>query len=170
MGVEASEKNSNFFRWVYRAQHLRGAVQQGYLGWAHHPAADPRPHDLQQRGHAEAAQPRARHGPPDPPAHQQTRLRAGASQVGEVLCREYRAWIFKLSRSPGIDSEKSIPTACEARRAGMTTPIPTRFLDPIDCLKTSALYCIWAAGLHSHVPSSYKGRIYLFTVSATRKK
>jgi hypothetical protein len=48
------------------------------------------------------------------------------------------AGIFKLLWSPGIDSRVSIPPAYVAWRAGTTTPIPTRFLAPTDCLKISA--------------------------------
>ncbi len=56
-----------------------------------------------------------------------------------------RARIFKLLRSPRIDSKKSIPAACEAWRAGMTTlflsvPIPYR------------LYKISSTALKPHSP------------------
>jgi hypothetical protein len=45
-----------------------------------------------------------------------------------------KAWIFKLLRSPRIDSKEPIPPGCEAWRAGTTAhsySVPA----PIDCLK-----------------------------------
>jgi hypothetical protein len=45
-----------------------------------------------------------------------------------------RARMFKLSRSPRIDSKELILPTYVAWRAG----IPTRFLAPIDCLKIQA--------------------------------
>jgi hypothetical protein len=47
---------------------------------------------------------------------------------------KHRARIFKLLRSPGIDSNEPISPGCVAWRAGTTTH-PTRFLAHIDCLK-----------------------------------
>ncbi len=47
----------------------------------------------------------------------------------------FRDGIFKLLRSPGIDSKESIPPAVVACRAGTKT---CRFLDPIDCSKIPA--------------------------------
>jgi hypothetical protein len=59
-----------------------------------------------------------------------------------TLCRSWvepayvdsRARNFKLLRSPGIDSKRSILPAYVAWRAG-DNPILTRFLTPVDCLK-----------------------------------
>ncbi len=57
-----------------------------------------------------------------------------------------RARIFKLLRSPRIDSKEPIPLGCVAWRAvttrdtGYDNPISTRFLSPIDSLKIPALY------------------------------
>ncbi len=49
------------------------------------------------------------------------------------------AGIFKLLRSPGIDS-KEIDSASLCSLAGQyVNPIPTRFLAPINCLKIPAL-------------------------------
>ncbi len=53
-------------------------------------------------------------------------------------CKHTRAQIFKLLRSPGIDSKAWILPANVAWRAGTINPIPTRFLAPIDCLKIPA--------------------------------
>ncbi len=50
-----------------------------------------------------------------------------------------RRYIFKLLRSPGIDSKELIPPANAAWRVGTTTLIPARFLAPIDCSKIRAL-------------------------------
>jgi hypothetical protein len=44
-----------------------------------------------------------------------------------------RDGILKLLGIPGIDSKESISPAYIAWRDGMITPIPTRFLAPIDC-------------------------------------
>ncbi len=49
-----------------------------------------------------------------------------------------RARIFHFLRSPRIASKESIPPGYVAWRAGTTTPIPNRFLVPIDCLKIPA--------------------------------
>ncbi len=46
---------------------------------------------------------------------------------------------FKLFKEPRIDSKKSIPPANVALQAGTITLFLTRFLAPIDCLKTPAL-------------------------------
>jgi hypothetical protein len=51
---------------------------------------------------------------------------------------KYTARIFKLLRSPGIDSKESIPPAYVVWRAGTTTPFPARFLAPIVGLKIPA--------------------------------
>ncbi len=58
-------------------------------------------------------------------------------QHSEEVMREgvIRARIFKLIRSPRIDSKEPVPPGCVAWRAGTTNPIPTRFLAPTDCLK-----------------------------------
>jgi hypothetical protein len=61
-------------------------------------------------------------------------------------CQLLYTWarIFKLLRSPRIDSKEPIPPGCVAWRAGTTTPIPTRLLAPIiDCLKIPALEQNW---------------------------
>jgi hypothetical protein len=51
--------------------------------------------------------------------------------------RPDRARIFKLLRSPGIESKESIPRLCSL--AGRYyDPIPTRFPASIDCLKIPA--------------------------------
>jgi hypothetical protein len=50
----------------------------------------------------------------------------------------HRDGIFKLLRSPGIDSKQSIPPASVAWRAGYDNLIPTRFLAHIDCSKIPA--------------------------------
>ncbi len=47
----------------------------------------------------------------------------------------FRADIFKLLVSPGIDSKKSIAPAYLAWEAGTKTLFPTQFLAPIDCSK-----------------------------------
>ncbi len=57
-----------------------------------------------------------------------------ADHTGWCSKRGYRARIFKLLKSPRIDSKKSIPPA-----GRYDNPIPTRFLAPIDCLKIPAL-------------------------------
>ncbi len=50
-----------------------------------------------------------------------------------------RARIFKLLRSPRIDSKEPIPPDCVCSLAGRyDNPIPTRFLAPIDSLKIPA--------------------------------
>jgi hypothetical protein len=49
----------------------------------------------------------------------------------------YRARICKHLRSPGIDSEKSIPQP-SSLASQYDNPIPTKFLAPIDCLKIPA--------------------------------
>ncbi len=54
-----------------------------------------------------------------------------------------RSWIwariFKLLRSPGIDSNKPIPPAYVTLARRCNNPIPTWFLAPIECLKIPAL-------------------------------
>jgi hypothetical protein len=61
------------------------------------------------------------------------------NRIGIMLSyRLARARIFKLSRSPGIDSKESIPPAYAAWLSGTTTLYPTRFLAPIDCLQIPA--------------------------------
>ncbi len=49
-----------------------------------------------------------------------------------MIHKKTLARIFKLLRSPGIDSKESILTAHEARRASMQhdNPIPIQFLAP----------------------------------------
>ncbi len=49
-----------------------------------------------------------------------------------------RVRIFKLLRSPRIDSKETIPPGCVALRAGTTTLFLLGFLVPIDCLKIPA--------------------------------
>jgi hypothetical protein len=50
-------------------------------------------------------------------------------EEGAIVENQVRARIFKLSRSPRIDSKESIPPA-----GPYDKPIPTRFLAPTDCL------------------------------------
>ncbi len=50
-----------------------------------------------------------------------------------------RAQIFKLLRSPKIESKEQIPPGFVAWRAGTTTLFPLGSLAPIDCLKIPAL-------------------------------
>ncbi len=59
-------------------------------------------------------------------------------EVEEGIVSAFRARIFTHLRSPRIDFKESIPLAYVAWRAATTTPIPTRFLSPIDCLKIPA--------------------------------
>jgi hypothetical protein len=49
-----------------------------------------------------------------------------------------RDGIFKLLRSPGIESEEPIPPAYVAPAGRYDNPVPTRFLTPIDCSKILA--------------------------------
>jgi hypothetical protein len=56
-----------------------------------------------------------------------------------LLQTDLRAQIFKLPRSPRVDSKESIPPAYVATRVGYDNPIPNRFLAPIDCFKIPAL-------------------------------
>ena len=51
----------------------------------------------------------------------------------------YRARIFKLLRSPRIDSQEPIPPGCVDWRAGMTNLFGYSYSVPIDCLKIPAL-------------------------------
>jgi hypothetical protein len=72
-----------------------------------------------------------------------TRLRV-RGQGEPMRTIEEKAWyseprIFKLIRSPRIDSKEPIPSGCVALAGWYDNPIPTRFLAPIDCLKISAL-------------------------------
>jgi hypothetical protein len=61
------------------------------------------------------------------------------NRVGVGLSyRPARARIFKLLRSPRIDSTEPIPPGCVPWRAAYDNLIPTRFLAPIDCLKIPA--------------------------------
>ncbi len=55
------------------------------------------------------------------------------------------ARIFILLSSIGIDSKESISPAYAAWRASTRTPIPTRFLAPMECLKIPAL--VWLMDL-----------------------
>ncbi len=59
------------------------------------------------------------------------------------------ARIFKLLRSPRIDSKEPIPPGCVlCSLAGRYyNPIPTRFLAPIDCLKIPAPGQLWWKGM-----------------------
>ncbi len=55
-----------------------------------------------------------------------------------------RARIFKLLRNPRIDSKKPVSPGCVlcVQPAGpVRQPHPTRFLAPLECLKTPALDC-----------------------------
>ncbi len=52
----------------------------------------------------------------------------GSPQSSQMVSR---GGIFKLLRSPGIETEESIPPCCLAGR--YDSPIPSRFLVPIDC-------------------------------------
>ncbi len=61
-------------------------------------------------------------------------LRFTHPAFAKTQCK-YRARILKLLRSPGIDSKASIPPAYVAWRASTRSPIPTRFLATVDCLK-----------------------------------
>jgi hypothetical protein len=61
-------------------------------------------------------------------------------RLHKIVTVKYRARIFKCLWSPGIDSKEWIPPVYVAWRAGTITPLPTRFLVPIDCLKIPALY------------------------------
>jgi hypothetical protein len=45
---------------------------------------------------------------------------------------------FILLRSPDIDSKESISPAYVAREGWYENPLPTRFIDPIDCCKIPA--------------------------------
>jgi hypothetical protein len=49
-----------------------------------------------------------------------------------------RGGIFKLLRSPGIDTKESIPPANVAWAGRYDNPIPTRFLVSINCYKIPA--------------------------------
>ncbi len=49
-----------------------------------------------------------------------------------------RARIFKLLKSPRIDSKQSIPPAYVAWRRRYDNLVPTRFLAPMDCLQIRA--------------------------------
>ena len=49
--------------------------------------------------------------------------------------RKYREGVFKLLKSPGINSKESIPPSYIAWQAGTTT----RFLAPMDCTKIPSL-------------------------------
>ncbi len=52
-----------------------------------------------------------------------------------LLYRPARARIFKLLRSPRIDSKEPILPGLCSLAGRYDNPIPTRFLVPIDCLK-----------------------------------
>ncbi len=64
-------------------------------------------------------------------------LNAGGGGELRDLSNEYGSRIFKLLRSPRIDSKES-SASLRTWRAGATPYIPTRFLAPIDCLKIPA--------------------------------
>ncbi len=64
-------------------------------------------------------------------------LRSPRIDTKESIPPAYATWarIFKRLWSPGIDSKASIPPAYVAWRAGTITHIPTRCLAPIDFFK-----------------------------------
>jgi hypothetical protein len=63
--------------------------------------------------------------------HSTTNPDMGRSSRGKLFSQDSRARIFKLLRSPRIESEE--------RQIRYDNPIPARFLAPMDCSKISAL-------------------------------
>ncbi len=68
-----------------------------------------------------------------------------------LLYRPARAWMFKLSRSPGTDSEESIPAAICSLAGQYDKLYYYSFLDPTDCLKIpgKTIHACWTDYFHS---------------------